>query len=109
MHADRSIQEDRGRYGSIASGADQHSEICQLDRLASMPGLTMRGIFSATLMEVIVQGGQRENCLGLLAMLHRTGTADIDRGIIFLLASAPYCLSRFAYMGWRIKGISVAG
>ena len=106
MHADRSIQEDRGRYGSIASGADQHSGTCQLDRLAR---LDHEADFSAALMEVIVQGGQRENCLGLLAMLHRTGTADIDRGIIFLLASAPYCLSRFAHMGWRIKGISVAG
>ena len=64
LHTDRSIQEDRGRYGSIASGADQHSEICQLDRLASMPGLTMRGIFSATLMEVIVQGGNGKTVLG---------------------------------------------
>ena len=64
MHADRSIQEDRGRYGSIASGADQYSEICQLDRLASMPGLTMRGIFSAALMEVIVQGATGETVLG---------------------------------------------
>ncbi|OZY57464.1 hypothetical protein CJF39_21145 [Pseudomonas lundensis] len=58
MHADRSIQEDRGRYGSIASGADQHSGTCQFDRLVrlvNLLGLTMRGIFSAALMEVIVQ------------------------------------------------------
>ena len=64
MHADRSIQEDRGRYGSIASGADQHCGSCQLDRLARCTGLTMRRIFSAALMEVIVQGVTGETVLG---------------------------------------------
>ena len=61
MHADRSIQEDRGRYGSIAPGADQHSGTCQLDRLAR---LDHEADFSAALMEVIVQGATGETVLG---------------------------------------------
>ena len=33
-------------------------------------------------------GSNGGNCPGSRAMLHRAGTADIDRGIIFLLTSA---------------------
>ena len=53
-----------------------------------LPGLTMRRIFRLALMEVIVQGATGETGPGSRAMLHRAGTADIDRGIIFLLTSA---------------------
>ncbi|EXF94165.1 hypothetical protein HK44_010495 [Pseudomonas fluorescens HK44] len=59
MHADRSIQEDRGRYVIITPGADQPCRACQPDRPALVADL------SAALMEVIVQARSKaETILG---------------------------------------------
>lgn len=74
-----------------------------------LPGLTMRRIFGCPDGSHRTDAFNRGNCPGLRAMLHRTGATDIYCGIIFLLATASYCLSRFAWMSWRVKDISIAG